>query len=398
MAQAALPGFRDFYPEQFAERAYITRVWREVAHRFAFVEYDGPPLEALDLYTKKSGDEIVGQLYEFEDKGGRRVALRPEMTPTLARMVGVKANALRKHTRGFSVPQLLRYESRQRWRVREHFQLHADSNGEAAVTAAADLPRGEREALEFLNTGIVLNWARAELVSDGSCRKIMKAAVIVFPVLNRERDMARTPQLVSGRAPAEDLVGGSHALAECRQKIQRSVRSPLQERHQLIAIEDKKIGILEHLRGCGPRAAVKERELAEDVGREANQRGLHVGEDAVEIESEPQRHSETSCPPGLSSSRADRRAARRSDSNREAHALSLQRRTRVQQGSATEREARGRRFRPPSRAIDSEDIWTGGGRRASGEGTPASSAPVIGARRSTRTQDMASLEEHYMQI
>ncbi len=139
MAQGALPGFRDFYPEQFAERAYVTKVWREVAHRYAFVEYDGPPLEPLDLYTKKSGDEIVGQLYEFEDKGGRRVALRPEMTPTLARMVGAKANALRKPVRWFSIPQLFRYERQQRGRLREHFQLNVDIIGEADVTADAEL-------------------------------------------------------------------------------------------------------------------------------------------------------------------------------------------------------------------------------------------------------------------
>src|ERR1043166_1445023 len=139
MAQGALPGFRDSYPEQFAERAYLQRVWRDVARRFAFVEYDGPPLEPLELYTKKSGDEIVGQLYEFEDKGGRRVALRPEMTPSLARMVGAKANALRKPVRWFSLPQLFRYERAQRGRLREHFQLNVDIVGEADVTADAEL-------------------------------------------------------------------------------------------------------------------------------------------------------------------------------------------------------------------------------------------------------------------
>src|SRR5438874_1391764 len=139
MAQGALPGFRDFYPEQFAERAHVMKVWREVAHRYAFVEYDGPPLESLDLYTKKSGDEIVGQLYEFEDKGGRRVALRPEMTPTLARMVAAKANALRKPVRWFSIPQLFRYERQQRGRLREHFQLNVDIVGEASVGADAEL-------------------------------------------------------------------------------------------------------------------------------------------------------------------------------------------------------------------------------------------------------------------
>jgi histidyl-tRNA synthetase len=139
MAQGALPGFRDFYPEQFAERAHIMAVWRDVARRFAFSEYDGPPLEPLELYTKKSGDEIVGQLYNFTDKGGREVSLRPEMTPTLARMATAKANALRKPIRWFSIPQLFRYERQQRGRLREHFQLNVDIVGEADVTADAEL-------------------------------------------------------------------------------------------------------------------------------------------------------------------------------------------------------------------------------------------------------------------
>ena len=137
--QGALPGFRDFYPAELAQRAFIMRTWREIARRFGFVEYDGPPLEPLELYTKKSGDEIVGQLYEFEDKGGRRVAMRPEMTPTFARMVGGRANALRKPVRWFSAPQLFRYERQQRGRLREHFQLNVDIVGEADVTADAEL-------------------------------------------------------------------------------------------------------------------------------------------------------------------------------------------------------------------------------------------------------------------
>ena len=139
MAQGALPGFRDFYPEQFAERAYIMDVWRSVLRRYAFVEYDGPPLEPLDLYRKKSGDEIVGQLYAFTDKGDREVAMRPEMTPTFARMVAARANALRKPVRWFSVPQLFRYERQQKGRLREHFQLNADIVGEAGASADAEL-------------------------------------------------------------------------------------------------------------------------------------------------------------------------------------------------------------------------------------------------------------------
>jgi histidyl-tRNA synthetase len=139
MAQGALPGFRDFYPPEYADRAFIMRAWRDVARRYAFVEYDGPPLEPLDLYTRKSGDEIVGQLYSFTDKGGREVALRPEMTPTFARMVAARANALRKPVRWFSIPQLFRYERQQKGRLREHFQLNVDMVGEADVTADAEV-------------------------------------------------------------------------------------------------------------------------------------------------------------------------------------------------------------------------------------------------------------------
>jgi histidyl-tRNA synthetase len=139
MVSKPLPGFRDFFPAEFAERAYIVNTWREVARRYAFVEYDGPPLEPLELYTRKSGEEIVGQLYNFVDKGGREVALRPEMTPTFARMVASRANALRKPVRWFSVPQLFRYERQQRGRLREHFQLNVDIVGEPAETADAEL-------------------------------------------------------------------------------------------------------------------------------------------------------------------------------------------------------------------------------------------------------------------
>src|SRR5215210_1508650 len=139
MAQGALPGFRDFYPPDLADRAFIMRAWRDVARRYSFVEYDGPPLEPLELYTRKSGEEIVTQLYTFTDKGGREVALRPEMTPTFARMVGARANALRKPVRWFSVPQLFRYERQQKGRLREHFQLNVDIVGESDVAADAEL-------------------------------------------------------------------------------------------------------------------------------------------------------------------------------------------------------------------------------------------------------------------
>jgi len=139
MELSSLPGFRDFYPEEMALRRHIESVWRTVAARYGFVEYDGPPLEPLDLYVRKSGEEIVGQLYRFTDQGGREVALRPEMTPTFARMVGARAAGLPKPIRWFSIPQLFRYERPQKGRLREHFQLNLDIVGEAGDLADAEV-------------------------------------------------------------------------------------------------------------------------------------------------------------------------------------------------------------------------------------------------------------------
>jgi histidyl-tRNA synthetase len=139
MKTSALPGFRDFYPDDLALRNHIFATWRAVATRYGFDEYDGPPLEPLELYTAKSGAEIVGQLYHFRDKGEREVALRPEMTPTLARMVAARANGLRKPIRWFSIPQLFRYERQQRGRLREHFQLNCDLIGEPGPLGDAEI-------------------------------------------------------------------------------------------------------------------------------------------------------------------------------------------------------------------------------------------------------------------
>jgi len=135
----ALPGFRDFYPDDCAFRNAIFAKWRDVAHRYGFVEYDGPPLEPLDLFTKKSGDEIVTQLYHFKDKGDRDVALRPEMTPTLARLVTARHKDFKKPLKWFSIPQVYRYERPQKGRGREHYQLNCDIIGEAGLEADIEL-------------------------------------------------------------------------------------------------------------------------------------------------------------------------------------------------------------------------------------------------------------------
>jgi histidyl-tRNA synthetase len=142
-----LPGFRDFYPEPLPHadtwsadaRQFIFDKWRATAKRYNFREYDGPPLEPLELFTTKSGEEIVGQLYNFTDKGERAVSLRPEMTPTLARMVAAHERNYKKPIKWFALPQLFRYERQQKGRLREHFQFNADLIGETDPAADAEL-------------------------------------------------------------------------------------------------------------------------------------------------------------------------------------------------------------------------------------------------------------------
>jgi histidyl-tRNA synthetase len=135
----ALPGFRDFLPDQCAARNYIFARWREVARRYGFLEWEGPVLEPTELYKKKSGAEIVDQLFNFMDKGEREVALRPELTPSLARVVATHEREFKKPLKWFSIGQFFRYEKQQRGRLREHFQLNCDIIGEADLSADIEL-------------------------------------------------------------------------------------------------------------------------------------------------------------------------------------------------------------------------------------------------------------------
>jgi len=139
LTMQALPGFRDFLPDQCAVRNYIFARWREVARRYGFVEWEGPPLEATELYKKKSGSEIVEQLFNFTDKGEREVALRPELTPTLARVVAAHEREFKKPFKWFSIGQFFRYEKQQRGRLREHFQLNCDIIGVTDLAADIEL-------------------------------------------------------------------------------------------------------------------------------------------------------------------------------------------------------------------------------------------------------------------
>jgi histidyl-tRNA synthetase len=194
-----LPGFRDFGPEEFALRDRIFGAWRRVSRRYGFEAYDGPPLEALELYTAKSGEEIVAQLYSFEDKGGRAVTLRPEMTPSLARILAERSRAMSKPIRWFSMPQLFRYERQQRGRLREHFQWNVDIVGEESVLADAEILAVAIDGLRELGLDETDFHARvsdrrllsALLAAAGVAEDALEAAYAVIDKLERE-DRARS--------------------------------------------------------------------------------------------------------------------------------------------------------------------------------------------------------------
>ncbi len=142
-----LPGTRDFYPDEMRIRRWIEDRWREVALRYGFEEYDAPVIEPLGLFTDKSGEEIVEQIYSFVDRGDRHIALRPEMTPSLARMVAARSQGLSKPIKWFSIPRLFRYERPQRGRFREFWQLNLDILGVAGVEADAEIMAAGVDAL-----------------------------------------------------------------------------------------------------------------------------------------------------------------------------------------------------------------------------------------------------------
>ena len=145
----SLPGFRDFEPSVCAQRNAVFNGWRTVARRFGFEEFDGPILEPLELFTKKSGDEIVEQLFSFEDKGGRKIALRPEMTPSLVRILGKNLATLKKPTKVFNITEQFRYERPQKGRLRSFYQFNVDIVGETSFAAEAELIALAVESLRF---------------------------------------------------------------------------------------------------------------------------------------------------------------------------------------------------------------------------------------------------------
>jgi histidyl-tRNA synthetase len=169
MALGPPKGTRDFYPAECRRRNWLFGIWREAALRFGFEEYDGPVLETEELLTRKSGDEIVEQLYAFEDKGGRRVALRPEMTPTLARMIIAKGASLPKPIKWFSIPQCWRYERMQRGRGREHYQFNLDVVGVPGVQAECEVLAccvAALEAMGLTHEHVQIRYSSRRLLGD----------------------------------------------------------------------------------------------------------------------------------------------------------------------------------------------------------------------------------------
>ena len=161
-------GTRDFYPEDMRIRNWLFDNFQSAARSHGFEEYDSPVLEHEELYTRKQGEEITQQLYNFEDKGGRKVALRPEMTPSLARMVMARAGALPTPIKWFSIPQCWRYERTQRGRGREHYQWNVDIWGSDAIQADAEL----LSVLVSFFEGVGLN--ADDLVIRISSRKVLE--------------------------------------------------------------------------------------------------------------------------------------------------------------------------------------------------------------------------------
>lgn len=142
-------GARDFYPKDKLLQNYIFSVWRDVAERYGYEEYDAPILELTDLYRAKSGEEIVNeQTYSFTDRGGREVSLRPEMTPTVSRMVAGKRQELSYPLRWYSIPNVWRYERPQRGRLREHWQLNVDMFGVKTIDAELELIQVARSIMQ----------------------------------------------------------------------------------------------------------------------------------------------------------------------------------------------------------------------------------------------------------
>ncbi len=218
-----LPGFREFYPEILAARNEIFSRWRSAARSFGFKEFEPPVLEELSLFTEKSGEEIRSQLFEFVDKGGREVALRPEMTPSLARMVGSKAGGLRKPVKWFAIGENYRYERQQKGRLRAFYQYNADILGDDSVACDAEIMALLVASLESL--GLTKEEFKVRLGDRKLWVLFLKSRGVpedyVVPVLSAADKMAK----ISPEAFSEVLSGSLKGSGVDSDALAREIRN-----------------------------------------------------------------------------------------------------------------------------------------------------------------------------
>ena len=208
-------GTRDFYPDEMAKRRYLHDAWRRVSQRHGFDEVDGPIFESLDLYKVKSGDGIVSELFHFKDRGDRELAIRPEFTPTLARMVAAQANGLPKPIKWFCTPNLCRAEKPQRGRLREFDQWNIDMLGESGAIADAEVIAVAVDLLRELGVGPEL--VKVKL----SHREVVRQVLTSLGVSDGKMNDAFTLLDAKNKLPAEVFGEKAKALGLGDEQVQR---------------------------------------------------------------------------------------------------------------------------------------------------------------------------------
>lgn len=208
-------GTRDFYPDEMARRRYLHDAWRRVSKRHGFDEVDGPIFESLDLYKVKSGEGIVSELFHFKDRGDRELAIRPEFTPTLARMVAAKANGLPKPIKWFCTPNLCRAEKPQRGRLREFDQWNIDMLGEAGPIADAEVIAVSVDLLRELGVGPEM--VKVKL----SHREVVRQVLRALGVGDEKMNEAFTLLDAKDKLPPEVFAEKAKALGLGDEQVQR---------------------------------------------------------------------------------------------------------------------------------------------------------------------------------
>ena len=228
MKMQPVKGTRDFYPPQMALRNFIIDGWKAASVRNGFEEYDGPIFEYLKMFQIKSGDEIAEQLFNFTDRGDRALAIRPEITPTLARMVNQKINSLPRPIKWFSVPRLCRAERPQKGRLREFFQWNIDIIGVDDVLADAEVIF---TAVDYLRqVGLTAN----DIVVKISSRKLLAAVLQSIGIPEDELDSLYTVLDKKNRLPSETF----------REKLAAQVSNPEVAKKIIAFMEVKKVSMI----------------------------------------------------------------------------------------------------------------------------------------------------------